>query len=186
MKNQKTLVLVECGILLALAAVLCMFTIFKMPMGGSVTPMSMLPIVLVSIRYGVKVGLPVAFLFSLIEFAMARGEMFAWGLTTPAIIGTITLDYILAFTLLGFAGVFRHKGLPGWIAGISLALCLRFVAHFISGIIIFSQWTPEGWNAVLYSLAYNATYMLPELAFTLTGAVILLKAPHVRKVFMPV
>ena len=185
MKNQKIVILTECAIMLALASALCAFTLFQMPLGGSVTPMSMLPIVLVSIKYGVKIGLPVSFLFSLVEFAMARGKMFGWGLSSTAVIGTISLDYILAFTVLGLAGLFRNKGMIGWFGGIAMVMALRFLCHFISGLIIFGQWTPEGWSSVPYSLAYNSAYMLPELAFTIIGAVILLKAPHVRRLFAP-
>jgi thiamine transporter len=74
----------------------------------------------------------------------------------------------------------------GWCAGVVLVMILRFAGHFASGIIIFGQWAPEGWNVAYYSLAYNGTYMLPELAFTLVGAILLLKTPHVRKLFSPV
>ena len=185
MKNSKTLILVECAIMLGFAAVLCNAVLWRQPMGGSVTPMSMLPIVLISIKYGVKIGLPVAFLFSLIEFASSRFVMFGWGMTPAAVIGSVMLDYILAFTLIGFAGMLRTKGFVGWISGISLVMALRFICHVISGIIIFGQWAPEGQNVAVYSIIYNGAYMLPELGFTVVGAAVLLKT-HLRIFFVPV
>jgi len=173
--------------MLALATVLSMIKIFTMPMDGSVTLLSMLPIVLISIKRGVKVGLCTSFLYSLIQLGLSKFTMFAWGLTPVAIFGTITLDYLLAFTVLGLAGIFRDwkKPLIGEIAGIVMVMVLRFLCHFIAGVIIFGQWAPEGWGPVFYSLCYNGAYMLPELIFTVIGAVVMLKTPYIRKLFAP-
>ena len=57
MEKAKIKVLAECGILIALAAVLSLIKIWQLPWGGSVTLFSMLPIALISIRHGVKTGL---------------------------------------------------------------------------------------------------------------------------------
>lgn len=194
-ENAKKLIttqtLVECAVMLGLAAVLSMLKIFYLPLGGSVTLLSMLPVVLVSIKYGLKIGLPVAFLYSLIQLGMGLPKALGWGMTPAALVGMIFFDYILAFTVLGAAGFLRKKGIAGYIAGISSALTARFIFHFISGVIIFGQWAvasplnPSG-DPVIYSIFYNGAYMLPELGFTVAGAVILLRAPHVRKMFSPV
>lgn len=85
--------------------------------------------------------------------------------------------------MLGFAGLFRKHGVPGYILGISLALVMRLVSHVISGVIFFASWAPEGWNPFIYSVSYNGLYMLPEMAFTIIGAVFLLKEPHTAKLF---
>lgn len=186
-----TQTLVECAIMLGLATVLSMIKILQMPLDGSVTLLSMLPITLVSIKYGLKIGLPVAFLYSLIQMAMGLPAALGWGMTVEAIIGMIFLDYILAFSVLGAAGFLRTKGVPGYIAGITAALTARFIFHFLSGIIIFAQWAVESplnptGDPVLHSIFYNGAYMLPELGFTLAGAILLLRAPYVRKMFSPV
>ena len=111
-----------------------------------------------------------------------------WGMTPSALIGTILLDYIVAYTVIGIAGIFRKKGYVGICCGTALAVALRFVCHFISGAIIFANfdefvafgasWVGHPW---LYSFCYNGTYMLPELIFTVIAAVILFRLPQMKK-----
>ena len=190
MKDNKTKILVEGAVMVALATVLSFIRVFKLPWGGSITLLSMLPIVLFSIRRGAKSGLTVSFVFALIQFAQGVMDgLFGWGLTPGMLIACILLDYLGAFTVLGIAGIFRRKGLPGWIGGISLAIALRFVLHFLSGVVIWQSFG-ELWNGFstdntfLYSFLYNGCYMLPELIFTLVGAVALLSAPQTKRLLL--
>ena len=185
MQSTKTRILVEGAIMVALATVLSFIRVVKLPWGGSITLLSMLPIVLFSIRRGIKSGLTVSFLFALIQFIQGIMDgLFGWGLTPGSLIACIFLDYLLAFTVLGLAGLFRQKGVTGWIAGIALAILLRFTMHFLSGVIIWKSFG-QLWgdffteNTVLYSLLYNGAYMLPEMIFTIIGAIVLLKMPKV-------
>ena len=188
MKNSKLLPYVEGAIVIAMGAVLSMITIFKLPWGGSVTLLSMLPIVVYSNRYGIKQGLVVAFVFSLFQFFQGIGDgLFAWGLSPVMLIGCILLDYILAYTVIGLSGMFRQKGEWGRICGAIAALLIRFACHFVSGVVIFHSvgtlW--DGFstdNTLLYSLLYNGSYMLPEIAFTCIGAFVFFKAPAVKKI----
>ena len=187
MQNSKTKILVEGSVMVALATVLSFIRVFKLPWGGSITLLSMLPIVLFSIRRGVSWGLIVSFVYSLVQFAQGVMDgLFGWGLTPGMLIACILLDYLGAFTVLGIAGCFRKKGLPGWIGGITLAIVLRFVLHFLSGVVIWHSFG-ELWsgfatdNTYLYSFLYNGCYMLPELIFTLVGAVALLKVPQTKR-----
>ena len=112
--------------------------------------------------------------------------LFGWGLTGGMLVACILLDYILAFTVLGIAGLFRKKGMYGWLFGITLALLLRFFFHVASGYFIWHSFG-ELWsdffieNSLLYSLAYNACYMVPELVFTLIGAFVLFSVPATKK-----
>lgn len=187
MKNEKVLTLVEGAVMVALATVLSFIKIINLPWGGSITLLSMLPIVIFSLKRGIGAGLAASFVFSLIQFGQgcAKGLM-GWGLTPAALIGCILLDYILAFTVLGLAGMFRKYGIPGMIGGSVLAMVLRLVCHYISGVVIFGSFG-ELWNGLtinepwLYSLLYNGAYMLPEIVFTTVGAVILLSVPQIRK-----
>ncbi len=171
------------AVLIALSFVLSLVKVFEMPLGGSVTLLSMLPVCMISIMYGCKWGVFCGFIYSLTQFAMGIGSVVGWGLTPAALVGCVIFDYILAFTVLGFAGLFREKGVGGFIAGISLAVFMRIVSHIISGVVFFASWAPEGWNPFVYSLSYNCAYMVPEIVFTVIGAVILLKAPHTSKLF---
>ena len=153
-----------------------------MPHGGSITLFSMVPILVMSYRHGAKWGIMTAFVNSLIQLVQGLGNL-AYCQTLTAQVGCVLLDYLLAFTVLGFAGLFRKHGVPGYIFGISLALVMRLVSHVISGVIFFASWAPEGWNPFIYSVSYNGLYMLPEMAFTIIGAVFLLKEPHTAKLF---
>ena len=191
MQSKKVRIMVEGAVMLALATALSFIQIYKLPWGGSITLLSMLPIVLFSIRRGVAMGLAVSFLFSLIQlFQGIMDGLFGWGLTPGMLVACIFIDYIFAFTVLGLAGVFRKKGTAGWISGIAIAIALRFVMHFLSGVVIWKSFGElwEGFStdsSVLYSILYNGSYMLPELIITVIAAVILLNVPEVRKLFRP-
>lgn len=187
MQKNKTKILVEGAVMVALATVLSFIRVFKLPWGGSITLLSMLPIVLFSIRRGVGAGLIVSFVYSLTQFTQGIMDgLFGWGLTPGMLIACILIDYILAFSVLGLAGILRNKKLTGWILGIAVAVGLRFVMHFISGCVIWKSfgelWTGFSTeNTYLYSLLYNGAYMLPEMIFTIAGAVALLKVPQTAK-----
>ncbi len=190
MQNKKTQIMAEGAVMLALATILSFIRVFKLPWGGSITLLSMLPITLFSIKRGLKAGFAVSFAFSLIQFFQGIIDgLFGWGLTPVMLIACILLDYLLAYSILGIAGIFRKKGFPGQIAGIALSIFLRFIMHFLSGIIIWKSvdtlwgnFTPDTYY--LYSLLYNGAYMLPELIFTMIGAVILLKVPQTQKLLL--
>lgn len=174
--------MVVTAILLAMAAVLSLIKVYKLPLGGSITLLSMLPVAMISIEYGVKWGLSAGFLYSLIQISLDLGDVMAWGLTPMVFVGALVFDYFLAFTSIGISGIFRKKGVAGICLGIGLGLGLRFICHFISGTILFASWCPEGWNAALYSICYNGSYMLPEMIFTMIAASVMFKLPQINKV----
>ncbi len=186
MKHKRLVALCESAILLALSVVLSYIKFFELPFDGSITLFSMLPVSLVAIKYGWKWGLGTAFCFS--WFQILQGGVFGWGLTPGMLIGSLLLDYILAYTVLGFAGIFRKKGYWGMLGGITLVCVLRFFIHFLAGIILwanFEQFEAFGQviqnNPVLYSICYNGVYMLPETVLTVVVAAILLKIPQIKR-----
>lgn len=169
------------AIFVALATVLSLIKVYKLPLGGAVTLLSMLPIVMLSVMLGVKWGLGAAFVYSLAQLALDLGDVLTWGLTPASLVGTILLDYIFAFTVLGLGGLFTKKGYLGICFGSVLVMVLRFLCHFVSGIIIFDIWCE--WDSVwLYSLCYNGSFMLPELILTTVAAVLLFRLPQVKKI----
>lgn len=190
MNNSKTKMLVEGAVMVALATVLSFIKVYQLPWGGSITLLSMLPIVLYSIKYGLSKGLMVSFLYALIQFGQGIADgLFGWGLTPVMLIACILLDYIVAFTVLGFAGIFRKKGLVGNIIGVIISLILRFTCHFLSGVVVFASagklW--DGFstdNTYLYSFLYNGSFMLPEIIFTVIGAIVLLTVPQTKKLLL--
>ena len=199
MTRTRTDRMVVTGMMIALATVLSFVKLFEAPMGGSVTLLSMLPLCLISIRYGVKWGVFSCQIHALLQILLDGGALARSGISPTAFVGSLVLDYLLAFGVLGVAGVFcirrsseepwqQKKGLNGAraFAGVMLAVALRFVCHTLSGCIFFSQWCWEGWNIWVYSICYNGAYMLPESIFTACGAWILLRVPVSRRLFAPV
>ena len=209
----KTKRLTESAMLLAMAIVLEVVSkafIPEMPFGGQVTLVSMLPVVLISYRHGVKWGLVSGLCYALIEMALGAKTVAAAfqpgyfgdeALILNAII-MCALDYVLAFTLLGLGGIFRNKiKNPGvsLMCGSLVALGARYLAHILSGYILFSGWaewffTQDGfpaWGASLvqslspsalgwvYSIVYNGIYMVPEMILTAIAALLIAKVPKI-------
>lgn len=209
----KTKRLTESAMLLAMAIVLELVSkafIPEMPFGGQVTLVSMLPVVLISYRHGVKWGLVSGVCYALIE--MVLGAKTVAAAFQPGYFGDGTmilnalimcvLDYLLAFTLLGLGGCFRNKiQNPGvsLMCGSLVALGARYLAHILSGYILFSGWaewffTQDGfpaWGASLvaslspgalgwvYSIVYNGMYMVPELILTAIAALLIGRVPKI-------
>ncbi len=187
--NKKTRTLTECAILVALATVLSFIKIWNMPWGGSITLLSMLPVCMVSVRHGIKWGLGTSFVYSCIQLflGITMDGLLGWGLTGGMLVACIMFDYVLAFSVLGFSGLFAKKGICGVILGTVLAIVLRFVSHVVSGAYVFKSagllWDAFNVkNTWLYSLGYNGAYMLPELVFTVAGTVIIYTALKKRNV----
>lgn len=187
-KNSKTRILAEGAIMVAMAFILSYIKIFRLPWGGSITLLSMLPIVVFSIKRGVKAGLFAAFVYALVQLGqgIAVDGLLGWGLTPVMLVSCIFLDYIGAFTVIGLSGIFRKKGLVGRLAGTALAVLIRYIFHIISGAVIFHSsgmiWeTFSTDNEWLYSTLYNGAYMLPEMIFTVIGAAVLLKVPQINR-----
>ena len=176
MQNTKTLKLVEGAIMVALAVVLSFIKFKFLPFGGSITLVSMMPIMIYSIRHGVAWGMLASLIYALIQMFLDLGEVIGWGLNVTMLIGCLLFDYIIAFSVLGLAGII-------------VAIVLRYISHVISGFVIFKSagliW--EGLeinNSLLYSLAYNATYLLPEMVFSVIVAVILFSIPQTKKIIL--
>ena len=178
--NTKKLTL--SAVMIALSAVLSLVKVYQLPLGGSITLLSMLPVAAVAICYGTKTGLFVSVLYAFVQIALDLGALMGYGMTPATWIGCLLFDYIFAYGVLGLSGLFRKKGTLGMCTGIAIACFLRFISHFISGAIVFSIWCPENWNVYVYSLVYNGSYMLPELIFTIIGAALLFRVPSIKKI----
>ena len=182
-KRKNVYKLTLCAVFVALASVLSLIKIYKLPLGGSVTLFSMLPIVMISLFLGVKWGLASSFLYSLIQlgFGITLDGLLGWGLTPASLIGTIFLDYILPFSLLGLVGLLKDKKTSVIVLGVAAVMVGRFLCHFLSGVIIFNIWCE--WDSVwFYSLCYNGSFMLPELIFTTAAAGVLFRLPVIKRI----
>ena len=194
-KNRSVHILAESAIMIALATVLSMIKVYEAPYGGSVTLLSMAPIIILSMRRGVKTGLVAGFVHSLIQLLLGLNNV-AWVPTPGGIALCILFDYILPFTLLGLGGCFRTvrfckndtANLMGAaVLGTLLVTLLRFACHIISGAVIWYaldlEWYADDpdhivhkYGAWMFSTIYNGTFMLPEIIETVIGVPLLTKA----------
>lgn len=185
-KNSNLVRLTECSVMLALSIALSFTVIIKMPMGGRVSILSMLPVSLISVKYGIKTGLPTAFLLSLFHLVQSiiSGDVFVYCETFGVVLFVALFDYILPFTALGLAGLaktIKKNSIPVTLACIAVCMFIRFACHFITGCTIWGQWAEDGMSPYIYSMLYNGGYMLPEAVLTTVGAGALLAVPQVRK-----
>ncbi|MBN2334776.1 energy-coupled thiamine transporter ThiT [Candidatus Bathyarchaeota archaeon] len=154
-----TRVLAEVAISVALAYVLNLIIVFHLPQGGSVTLGSMVPILLIALRRGPRIGVFAGTVFGLVQLFLG-GYWFT--------LAQVILDYPVAFACLGLAGLFRKNPL----VGVAVAMVGRFIAHFVSGVVFFGVYAPPELGPYVYSAVYNGSFMLPE--FVISAVVIYL------------
>lgn len=170
MRDKNLRVMVEVSLLVAAAVLLSFLKLYQMPQGGSIS-LEMLPIFILSFRHGGKIGMLGGALLGVVKL-----------LVSPYIIHPVQLvmDYPLPFMLLGVAGLGlfrRHR-----ILGVSVGAFLRFLTHVVAGAVFFAQYAPEGTPALLYSVGYNASYMIPE---TILVAIVVLILSRRREILVP-
>ena len=150
--------------MVALATVLSLFKLVEMPYGGSVTFASMLPIIVLSYRHGVGMGLAGGVTFAIIQQLLGL-KYLSYFTTWQSILALIFLDYILAFALVGLAGIWRRvtrRESTALILGGLTAAVIRYACHVIAGATVWAGLSIPDSAALIYSLGYNATYMIPE------------------------
>ena len=196
--------LAETAIMIAVAMILAEFVKpFQSPFGGGISICGMVPIILVSYRWGVKWGFFSAFVFGVLQLFMGIAKnSFAFELWLVII--DVILEYILAYTLLGLGGIFRNRFKKPWAAltlGGIVAVFARYFVHFIAGFLIWGTYATEFFTegkgagigeavlshfqglglAVVYSGVYNGALMLCEMVITVLALFIIGKIPALSK-----
>ena len=171
MKNTSHLklrALCEAAIFVAMAQILGYIKLFSLPTGGSVT-LGMLPIFLCCARWGFGIGGIAAFSFSLLQLLLDGA--YAWG--WQSIIG----DYIVAYTVLGLAGLFKGK----LVAGIAVGGIARYLVSWVVGATVWAEYMPDNFFGMtmtspwVYSALYNASYIFPCLTLCILVSLLLKK-----------
>lgn len=161
----QTKVLVYGSLCVALAFLLSYIRLFRMPQGGSVTLAGMLPIIIFAVAFGPLPGILAGFALGLLNL-----------IQDPYIVHwmQLFLDYPLAFGAIGLAGIYtKHLTISALIGGIG-----RLSMSFLSGVVFFREFTPEGWNEYLYALIYNGSYIGAEIFII----ILVLQVPQVQTV----
>lgn len=154
----------ECSVMIALATVLSLFKIAEMPYGGSITIASMLPVAVAVFRNGGAWGLATALVTSFVQLLLGL-KNFSYFTTWQSILALGIFDYILAFGVFALAGVFKRiekRQNLAMLYGVLLSSILRYLCHVISGATIWAGLSIPTEAALIYSIGYNATYMVPE------------------------
>ncbi|WP_054199700.1 energy-coupled thiamine transporter ThiT [Clostridium baratii] len=143
-------IITHISIALTLSVILNVFRIYRFPQGGSITLGCMLPILIITFAYGKEIGFLTGFLYGLLNL-----------LTDPYIIHPVQMlfDYPLPSMAMGLAGYFRDKRT----LGIFVAFFVKFLCHFISGVVFFASSAPESMGPIIYSLAVNVPIVFGEM-----------------------
>ena len=165
--------LTEGAVMVAAAVALSFVKVVDLPNGGSIN-LSAFPLILYAVRWGVGQGLLSGLVFGLINMLLDGAVGWGWQ--------CIILDYMLAFSALGLAGLFKGKSW-GVFAGAVVGNLGRFVFHYISGVTLWRIVEPTAVSGLeslgtfsspsLYSIVYNGSYMLPNLIITVIIAAFL-------------
>ncbi len=171
MKNKQLRWLTESAVMIALGTALSMVKVVDFPYGGSVTLMSMLPVMLIAYRYGTFRGIAAGAVYGVVQLLIGMSTL-SYATSAVAAVAIILLDYVAAFAVLGLAGAFRGtskgQGVPLLLGG-AVACLLRYICHVITGCTVWAGVSIPSGDGLIYSLGYNATYMLPETIILLCG-----------------
>ncbi len=185
--NQKSksniVALVASALFIALSVVLSeLIPSISLPFGGSITVFSMVPVCLISIFFGLRWGLGANLVYGAIQLIFGAGNL-AYATSGLAVATIILFDYIVAYAVLGFSGIFKNKiknQIWAAVAGIVLVCILRYICHFITGVTVWRE-IADTWGAIWYSITYNGAYMIPEIIITPIGVALLLKSGVLSK-----
>ena len=168
--NKQIRALTEGAVMIALAEILSFLPLYKLPWGGSID-LAMLPVILYAVRWGFGVGMVMSFAHGLLQMLFEGGIAIGW----QSILG----DYLVAYAVLGVAGLFRGK----FAIGTVVACLLRFAVHYVVGATVWAEYMPETFFGLemvtpwVYSALYNGAYMLPDLVMVLVAGLLLMKTP---------
>lgn len=156
-------VLSECAIFVALSVALSFIPEIPIGISGGSIGFNMIPLFILAYRHGAKYSFISGLVFSIVYVII--GGKWGWGLPS------VLLDYVIAYTVLGIAGFFGGKAKCKnklFEVGVVLACAARYTVSVISGVVLYGITTATPIlgittsNALVYSLIYNALYMLPN------------------------
>ena len=131
----------------------------KMPNGGSVG-LGVIPLLMASYHLGWKKGIIVGLSSVLLQFMTGQMWYYHWV--------QFLLDYIIAFGFYGVACAFPNFKIGHFdlYSGIIITNVVRYLCSVTSGVVFFAVEGASLPETILFSLNYNATYMIPTLIVT--------------------
>ena len=171
MKNYKLRALTEGALMVALAQILGYVKLFELPNGGSIT-LNMLPIFIYCARWGFGYGMIASTLLALLQLLLDGA--YAWG--WQSIIG----DYLIAYSVIGIAGLFHNQKL-GLINGTIAGTLARFLVAWAVGAIVWGEYMPDAFFGMtmtspwFYSALYNGSYLFADMILCIIVELLLYK-----------
>ena len=174
-KKKWTAKMIAFGALaIALSFVLSCVRLYRMPTGGSVTPGSMLPLMLFSVSFGMGPGLVAGLAYGLLQYLQGGWWLNVW---------QFLLDYLLAFAALGLAGIAYNKKDRWLYLSIPVAALGRAVCAILAGLMWVADTPLEELtigtiqfnSPLLYSIVYNGAYLVPDTLICLLLAFLIAK-----------
>lgn len=170
--NFETKILAEIIVFAALSAVLYIIRPFSLPYGGSITLGSMVPVMWLSLRRGMRIGFIAGAVFGLLALLIDVMLLPYSPITNPV---QVILEYPIAFGMLGLTGLFHKSSVAFSIIGVGISVLVKFFLHFIAGIMFWAYTVPEGWDPAAWSAVYNGSFLLPEFIISAVLMYILVK-----------
>ena len=153
MGQSKTRMIAEAGVAIAIAQVLSFITLFHMPQGGSIKAASLVPLMIFAYRWGGTRGIWAGVVYGVLHFLL--------GFKSSIHYLSIILDDLVAYGAIGVCGYFKDN-MTGLVSGSIVAIALRWFTSVTSGAVVFASYAPQGQNPWIYSMIYNASYMIPD------------------------
>jgi thiamine transporter len=174
-----TQILTEIAIFSALSAVLYSIRIFTLPYGGSITLASMVPVMWLSIRRGIRVGVIAGAIFG--GIALLIDVLYLGASSVVATPVQAVFEYPVAFGLIGLSGmltgVFHKKTVGLALAGAGLSVFLRFWVHYFAGVFVwyYVYAFPPGYGQWIWPAVYNGSFLIVEYIISAVVLAILVK-----------
>ena len=154
MSHKSVRRLCEGALMIAMAEILSFLPLYKLPWGGAID-LAMLPVFLFCTRWGFGPGILVSASHAVLQTLFEGGIAIGW----ESIVG----DFLLAYTVMGFAGLCKNFYL-----GTLVGSAARFLVHYVVGATIWAELMPETFFRMtmtspwVYSALYNGVYMVPD------------------------
>ena len=173
--TSSTKIFAEIIVFSALSGILYTMRPFSLPYGGTVTLGSMIPVMWLSMRRGIRVGVISGLIFGVLALIIDMLLVGAANIIVSSV--QVFLEYPLAFGVLGLTGIFRRKSIGFVVVGAGIGVFLRFLLHYLVGVYIWVSVYefPAEWGLYLWPAVYNGSFLIVEFIISAILLVVLVE-----------
>lgn len=172
--NRKTLTqkLVVSALLIAVATVLSEIKPFPQVMGGGITALSMLPIVLIPIMYKTRWGCFSCGIYAVIQLLFGIDSAL-YAPTALGVAGSLLLDYFFAYFALCICGFFAKGNKIVTTVGVAVSIVARYFVNVLASCVVWGDMLGDFFGSVYIGLTYNLYILIEGAAVVAVIAVLL-------------